>query len=131
MTARQPSPWAEALRSLMQDRGLTQVQLARLSGLDAGTVGHVVHGGHCSTETLLKLANAMQVDLADLVSPPHSRNDLTSRRDRLVAAVLRELSDDVAVAVAEAMHRRRRDRRTPDKTERPLPFSDSQAHEPE
>ena len=111
----------------MSDRGLTQVQLARLSGLDAGTVAHVVHGGHCSTETLAKLAEAMQVDLADLVSPPHARNDLTSRRDRLVAAVLRELSDDVAVAVAEAMHRRRRERRTPDKTERPLPFSDSQS----
>ena len=115
----------------MQDRGLTQVQLARLAGIDAGTVAHLVHGGHCTTETLVKLAEAMQVDLADLVSPPHSRNDLTSRRDRLVAAVLRELSDDVAVAVADAMHRRRRDRRVPDKTERPLPFADNQSTEPD
>jgi transcriptional regulator with XRE-family HTH domain len=119
-------PWAEALQSLLRERGLTQVQLARISGLDAGTVGHVVHGGHCSTVTLMKLAEAMQVDLADLVSPPHSRNDLASRRDRLVAAVLRELSDDVAETVAEAMHRRRRDRRVPDEAERPLPFSDAQ-----
>ena len=37
MTARHPPPpWAEALQSLMRERGLTQVQLARLSGLDAG-----------------------------------------------------------------------------------------------
>ena len=127
MSSRHPvPPWAEALQSLLRERGLTQVQLARISGLDAGTVGHVVHGGHCSTATLMKLAEAMQVDLADLVSPPHSRNDLASRRDRLVAAVLRELSDDVAVTVAEAMHRRRRDRRVPDHTERPLPFPEGQ-----
>jgi transcriptional regulator with XRE-family HTH domain len=127
MSARhQQPPWVEALRGLMQERGLTQVQLARLAGLDAGTVGHLTRGGHCSTHTLMKLAEAMQVDLADLVSPPHSRNDLASRRDRLVAAVLRELADDVAVAVAEAMHRRRRDRRIPDRAERPLPFADGQ-----
>lgn len=127
MSARHHTPpWAEALQSLLRDRGLTQVQLARLSGLDAGTVGHVVRGGHCSTLTLLKMAEALEVDLADLVSPAHSRNDVVSRRDRLVAAVLRELSDDVAVAVAEAMHRRRRDRRVPDEAERPLPFSDGQ-----
>jgi transcriptional regulator with XRE-family HTH domain len=123
-TRHQKPPWAEALQSLMRERGLTQVQLARLADLDAGTVAHVVHGGHCSTATLMKLADAMQVDLAELVSPPHSRNDLASRRDRLVAAVLRELSDDVAVTVAEAMHRRRRDRRVPDQAERPLPFSE-------
>jgi transcriptional regulator with XRE-family HTH domain len=131
MNPRHSAPWAEALRSLMQDRGLTQVQLARIAGIDASTVSHIVHGGHCTTETLLKLSEAMQVDLADLVSPPHSRNDLTSRRDRLVAAVLRELSDDVATAVADAMHRRRRDRRVPDRTERPLPFSDGQLADPE
>lgn len=126
MTSRHPTPpWADALQSLMRERGLTQVQLARISGLDAGTVAHVVHGGHCNTLTLMKLAEAMQVDLADLVSPPHSRNDLASRRDRLVAAVLRELSDDVAVTVAEVMHRRRRDRRLPDEAERPLPFSEN------
>jgi transcriptional regulator with XRE-family HTH domain len=121
---REPLPWTEALRSLMRERGLTQLQLARIAGLDAGTVGHLVRGGHCNTETLVKIAAALQIDVADLVSPPHSRNDLNSRRDRLVAAVLRELSDEVAEAVAEAMHRRRRDRRIPDEAERPLPFGE-------
>lgn len=118
-------PWALALRALLEQRGLTQIQLARLAGVDAGTVGHLLHGGHCTTETLLKLAKALEVDLADLVTAPGGREDLSSRRDRLVAAVLRELSDDVAEAVADAIYRRRRDRRVPHVSERPLPFGDA------
>jgi transcriptional regulator with XRE-family HTH domain len=121
----EPPPWAEALRFLLDERGLTQVQLARLAGVDAGTIGHLVHGGHCTTDTLLKIARALEVDLADLVSRPLGRDDLVSRRDRLVAAVLRELSDDVAEAVAEAVYRRRRDRRVSSVAERPLPFGES------
>lgn len=120
-----PPPWAEALRFFLEERGLSQVQLARLAGLDAGTVGHLVHGGHASTETLMKIAKALEVDLADLVSRPLGRDDMASRRDRLVAAVLRELSDDVAGAVADAVYRRRRDRRVPSVAERPLPFGEA------
>jgi transcriptional regulator with XRE-family HTH domain len=117
--------WAQALRTLLSERGLTQVQLARLAGVDAGTVSHVVHGGHCTTETLIKLAKALEVDLAELVTAPGGREDLSGRRDRLVAAVLRELSDDVAEAVADAIYRRRRERRAPHVAERPLPFGDA------
>lgn len=120
-----PPPWAEALRCFLEERGLTQVQLARLAGVDAGTIGHLLHGGHCTTDTLVKIAKALEVDLADLVSRPLGRDDMASRRDRLVAAVLRELSDDVAEAVADAVYRRRRERRVPRVAERPLPFGEA------
>ena len=121
---RDHAPWASALRVLLDERGLTQVQLARLAKIDAGTVAHLLRGGHSSTETLTKIAEALQVDLADLVSAEASRADLSNRRDRLVAAVLRELSEDVAEAVTEAVYRRRRERRVPHVAERPLPFGD-------
>lgn len=117
-------PWAEALRFLLAERNLTQVQLARLAGVDAGTVGRLVRGGHCGTDTLVKLAKALEVDLTELVSPPLGRDDLSSRRDRLVAAVLRELSEDVGDAVADAVYRRRRDRRETRVAERTLPFGE-------
>lgn len=123
---REPSlpPWSQALQILLTERQLTQVQLARLADLDAGTIGHVVRGGHCTTETLAKIARALEVDLADLVSRPLGRDDLVSRRDRLVAAVLRELSDDVAEAVADAVYRRRRERSVARVAERSLPFGE-------
>ncbi len=121
----QPLPWSETLQVLLAERSLTQAQLARLAGIDAGTVGRLLHGGHCSTETLVKIARALEVELADLVSQPLGRDDVVTRRDRLVAAVLRELSDDVAGAVAEAVYRRRRERRVPRVAERPLPFGEA------
>lgn len=119
-----PPPWSEAIRCLLDERGLTQVQLARLAAIDPGTIGHLVRGGHCTTDTLVKIARALEVDLAELVTPPLGREDLANRRDRLVAAVLRELSDDVAEAVAETVYRRRRERRPSRVAERPLPFGE-------
>jgi transcriptional regulator with XRE-family HTH domain len=117
-------PWSEAIRFLLEERGLTQVQLARLAGIDPGTIGHLARGGHSTTETLVKIAKALEVDLAELVSRPAGRDDMASRRDRLVAAVLRELSDDVAEAVADAVYRRRKERRVSRIAERPLPFGE-------
>ncbi|RPJ75371.1 MAG: XRE family transcriptional regulator, partial [Acidobacteria bacterium] len=51
--------WGEAVAGLLEEQGMTQVELARLAGVHPETVSHVVHGGHCSTETLEKLAAAL------------------------------------------------------------------------
>lgn len=116
-------PWGQALRAWLDLRGLAQAELARDAGLDAGTVAHVVHGGHCSTATLMKLAGALGVDVADLFTPPSEVASLMDRRDRLIVAVLKELSEDAAAAVAEAIARRHAERPR-DAADIRLPFAE-------
>jgi transcriptional regulator with XRE-family HTH domain len=114
--------WGEAIRGLVQERGLTQTELARLAGLNRTTVQHILRGGHCSTETLAKVARALEVDIAELFITPL---DIGIRRDRMIAAVLRELSESVSTAVVHDLEQRRRHRLTRGrKSDRRLPFND-------
>jgi transcriptional regulator with XRE-family HTH domain len=114
--------WRESIRALLAERGMTQQELARLSGLNRSTVQHLLKGGHCSTETLERVARALGVDLAELFTPPL---DLGVRRDRMIAAVLRELSDSVSDAVmADLQHRRKRQLGGVRRSNRRLPFSE-------
>jgi transcriptional regulator with XRE-family HTH domain len=57
--------WNDAVVALVDEQGITQAELARLSGLHPDTVSHVIHE-HCSTETLEKLAAALGVDIGEL-----------------------------------------------------------------
>jgi transcriptional regulator with XRE-family HTH domain len=116
------TPWSEGLRSLLLERGLTRVRLARLAGIDASTITHILRGGHSGTDTLSRIAGALEVDMADLFSVPGQRASLAERHDRLVLAVLKELSDEVAVAVAQVVERRRRRPTGARRAERRLPF---------
>jgi transcriptional regulator with XRE-family HTH domain len=114
--------WGDAIRVLLTERGMTQTELARLAGVTRGTVLHAVRGGHCGTDTLEKIARALEVDVAELFTMPL---DLGIRRDRMVAAVLRELSESVSTAVAHDLEQRRRHRLTRGRRrDRRLPFSD-------
>jgi transcriptional regulator with XRE-family HTH domain len=114
--------WNDAVVALIDEQGITQVELARLSGLHPDTVSHVIHGGHCSTETLEKLAAALGVDLGELFGQPADERSLTLKRDRVV---LRELSSAVAAAVTQELveHRKRRGPRKR-MVEAKLPFSE-------
>ncbi|MEQ4610708.1 helix-turn-helix transcriptional regulator [Streptomyces cavourensis] len=57
------------LRELREDRGLTQIQLAELVGMDHKTVHRIEYGTSDPTLTmLLRLAAALGVELAELVS---------------------------------------------------------------
>lgn len=101
---------------------MTQQELARLAGISRSTVLHILRGGHCSTETLARVAAALDVDIAELFTAPL---DLGVRRDRMIAAVLRELSDSVSAAVmADLQTRRKRQLGTPRKGVRRLPFAE-------
>jgi transcriptional regulator with XRE-family HTH domain len=116
------SIWGEAVRRHLREHGLTQTELARLAGISRGTVQHILRGGHCHTETLERIANALGTPLTDLFQETVS---LGVRRDKLVAAVLRELSDTIGEAVAEHLARRRRaEKRHGRRKDTPLPFSD-------
>lgn len=115
--------WGDAVAALLEEQGLNQVELARLAGLHPDTVSHVVHGGHCSTETLEKLAAALGVDLGELFGAPVDEQTALLKRDRVVGAVLRELSGAVSAAVLHELSERQR-RRPPRKRdiEVKLPF---------
>jgi transcriptional regulator with XRE-family HTH domain len=115
------TPWGDAVARQLRETGLTKTELARLAGVSRGTVQHVVEGGHCSTETLQRMADALGVPLADLFQEPI---DIGVRRDKIIAAVLRELSEAIGMAVDEHLSRRRRGpgpRRRPDSR---LPFTE-------
>jgi transcriptional regulator with XRE-family HTH domain len=114
--------WRDTIRALLAERGMTRQELARLAGINRGTVLHVLKGEHCSTETLERIARALDVDVAELFTPPLN---LGVRRDRMIAAVLRELSESVSAAViADLQHRRRRQLGSPRRGNRRLPFSE-------
>jgi transcriptional regulator with XRE-family HTH domain len=121
----QERPWGQALRAWLDLRGLAQAELARAAGLAQGTVAHAVRGGHCSTATLMKISAALGVDVADLFTSPSEVASLMDRRDRLIVAVLKELTEDAASAVAETIVRRHAERRR-DAADARLPFADEQ-----
>ena len=116
--------WSEAVVALLEERGMTQSELARLAGVHPDTVSHVVHGGHCSTDTLEKIAAALEVELAELFGAPVDDRAALLKRDRVVSAVLRELSSAVSTAVVQELTDRQK-RRTFRKqaVEVKLPFS--------
>lgn len=117
-----PGVWGEAIRALLDERGMTQLELARLAGLNRGTIQHALRGGHCGTDTLGKIAAALEVDVAELFTTPL---DIGIRRDRMIAAVLRELSESVSNAVLQDLeHRRKRRLMRGRRADRRLPFAD-------
>jgi transcriptional regulator with XRE-family HTH domain len=117
--------WNDAVAALIDEQGITQVELSRMAGIHPDTVSHVVHGGHCSTDTLEKLAAALGVDIGELFGAPLDDRSIALKRDRVVAAVLRELSSTVSDAVAEELSERQK-RKGPRRraVEVRLPFSD-------
>ena len=117
--------WGDTVAGLLEEREMTHVELGRLAGIHPDTVGHVVSGGHCSTETLEKIAAALEVDISELFGVPVDERTALLKRDRIVSAVLRELSSVVSAAVLQEMAERPR-RRVPRKrgVEVKLPFSE-------
>jgi transcriptional regulator with XRE-family HTH domain len=115
------SVWGEAIGRQLREAGLTQTELARLAGISRGTVLHILRGGHCHTETLERIANAFGMPLADLFQEPV---DIGIRRDKVVAAVLRELSETIGEAVDEHLSRRRLLARRRKRADTRLPFTD-------
>jgi transcriptional regulator with XRE-family HTH domain len=118
--------WSDAVIALLDEQGMTQTELARLAGVHPETVSHVVHGGHCSTETLEKIAAALDVDLGELFGAPVDGREASLKRDRVVSAVLRELSSAVSSAVMQELSERQKRRGGRQRVvEVKLPFSDA------
>jgi transcriptional regulator with XRE-family HTH domain len=68
-----PERLAANVRQLREARGLTQEQMARLSGIPRATWGHLESGGANPTLSVLhKVALALQVPLEELTSAPRA-----------------------------------------------------------
>jgi transcriptional regulator with XRE-family HTH domain len=115
------SVWGQSIRALLKERAMTRLELARRAGVSRSTVLHLLRGGHSSTDTLERVARALEVDIVELFSAPP---DLGLRRDRLVSALLRELSESVALAVREDVEGRRRRELARHRGDRRLPFDE-------
>src|SRR6188474_1453527 len=67
------SPPAANVRQLRESRGLTQDQMAKLSGIPRATWGHLESGaGNPTLSVLHKVALALQVPLEELTSSPRA-----------------------------------------------------------
>lgn len=61
------------LRTLREGRGLSQEQMAKLAGIPRPTWTHLESGASNPTlSVLIKVANALQLRLEELISPPRS-----------------------------------------------------------
>jgi XRE family transcriptional regulator, regulator of sulfur utilization len=76
---------ADNIRQLREARGLTQEQMAKLSGIPRATWGHLESGGANPTLAVLdRVATAMQVPLEELTAAPRASGRLY-RKDALGA----------------------------------------------
>jgi transcriptional regulator with XRE-family HTH domain len=116
------SIWGDCIARHLRQHQMTHTELARLAGINRSTVTHIVRGGGCHTDTLERIAAALGVPVADRFQVPV---DIGVRRDKIVAAVLRELSDAIGVAVDEHLSRRRKAARGRRAGDRRLPFSET------
>ena len=97
--------WASALRRLLEERGITQLELAALAGIDKDTVSNIMRGESSSTATLEKLAQALGVDVSELALTDEQARVLAESRvrgDDLARRISKELSASVGALVAPA-----------------------------
>ncbi len=88
------------LREWRRRRGLTQEQLAERAGLSYKFIGEIERGtGNPTVDTLGRLAQALHVDLAELVRAPEPRRDvsptyvLSAKDIQLVREALESVDD--------------------------------------
>lgn len=113
------SRWGDAIAFHLAERGWSQRELAVRASLRPNTLTNLIkHGRDSDTATLLRVAAAFQIDLAELFMTREQIEILRAHRenkvDRLKSAVLRELSDTVTAIVQREIDRlAKQDRATP------------------
>jgi transcriptional regulator with XRE-family HTH domain len=76
---------AENVRSLREQRGLTQQQIAKIAGIPRATWGNLESGSANPTlQVLTRVAAALQVRLEELLSAPRTAARLVPARDLFV-----------------------------------------------
>ena len=104
------SRWGDAIAFHLAERGWTQRELAVRASLRPNTLTNLIkHGRDSDTATLSRVAAALQIDLAELFMTREQIAILRAYREdsveRLKAAVLRELTDNVSAIVKREVDR--------------------------
>lgn len=101
---------ARSIKQLREIRGLTQQQLAKLSGVPRPTVATLESGSANPTlAVLVKIAGALQVTIEELLAPPramarhYAAAELPSRQRRGVT-VRQLLPDSIPGVIVERLH---------------------------
>ncbi len=61
---------AGLLRDAMNDRGLTQTEVARRMGISGSALSHVLNGGSFTLDTLDRITEAIGIQVDFLISEP-------------------------------------------------------------
>ena len=97
-----PTRWGVAIAALLQERGLTQKQLASAAQLRPNTLTSIIrHGGETDTRTLRRIARVLDVDLAELLMSPEQRLILRAHRERTIERITASVVDQIRETVGE------------------------------
>ncbi len=55
------------IKKLMGSKGMTGVELARLTGVTRQTISNILGRGTCSVTSAVKIADALNVDIEEIV----------------------------------------------------------------
>ena len=92
----------ENLRTIRNEKRLTQAQLAQKAGVDQGFISKIEKGeGNPSLENIRQIANALGVEIAEMFTLP----DLKRRTLAAMEAITDPTRQEAAVVVLEAMAR--------------------------
>ncbi len=102
--------WGEAIARLLAERGWTKKQLAEAAEVRPNTLTNLIkHGRDSDTATLVRIAAALKVDVAELFLSREQSAVLRAHRenrvDRLKDAVMKELSETVTKLVRRELER--------------------------
>lgn len=102
--------WGEAIAFLLAERGWTQKQLAEAAEVRPNTLTNLIkHGRGSDTATLLRIAEALNVDVGELFLSREQIEVLRAHRenriDRLKDAVLKEVAEVVSRHVRKELER--------------------------
>lgn len=101
--------WGDAIVRLLAERGWSRRQLARRARIQPNTLTSIIrHGRHTDTETLSRIAAALEVDLVNLLATAPQASLLRDFSDRdvalLTSALMRELQSTVKGLVQRELH---------------------------
>ena len=100
---------AKKIRALLDQRSLTQAELARKAGLSKQILSDIIAGGRPKSRpefmTIYKLAQALDVTMTELVGLPPEQRELASKATRRI----RDMSDpDIDDLISLLFHQRLR-----------------------
>ena len=79
------SRWGAAVKHFLDERGWTRKELAERTGLRPNTLTSLIrHGGQTDTKTLSRIAEALDIDIAELLMRAEQRAILSLGRHTLL-----------------------------------------------